>query len=132
MDLHVALIQDDSVAVFDQIREASARRRACTTDYEGGYELKRTWLPVSGHPFGTDAIVWQEIREWVGTPQTVVVVVIRDGDVFSGIAYWSGRLSLTTPYPVSGDVLGVDVAEELAPIVDAARRKLEAVQPQLN
>jgi hypothetical protein len=132
---HVQQYQDATEA-FERANEAASNGRECEDEVDG-VDRTLVFAPVDGSPFGSDVPVWRltitqlgfrSSGEHVNSKTYYVGVALRAGETLTGIVV-PDRYSYDASF---GDPLDDHAIEELTPIIETARRRLEAIQPQLD
>jgi hypothetical protein len=130
--------RSNATKAWSAIRSAARERSECTIS-ASDVSLRRTILPVGGSPFGEGVAVWR-VMSWLlpdgestvylacafRVENTIVFLVTAPvGEQLGGIGFPN---TLIEPY----DPVDQFVIDNLTPIIEAARREAEAIQPQLD
>ncbi|MEX2225822.1 MAG: hypothetical protein WEB52_05160 [Dehalococcoidia bacterium] len=124
----------ESEEVLSRLVQAASQELECRHSLSDGTVILTRYLPVPGEPFGPDVgvIRYKQGEQYQSQGNYVAVAFAMDAAIVS-IAIEDVQASTYRPAPITGSVpLSQTQIDELTPLIETARRKLEAVQAQLN
>jgi hypothetical protein len=136
-----SLFDDDQevTAALQRARVALQSASECEQIYQDLGTINVEFHIVSGEPFGGDVLVWRTaasgpgVSEPDGSPKIGITVAFRDHRLLSAVHAQLGTEQYIPPNDLTaGAPLNSYTLEELTPIIETARRKLAAVQAQLD